>query len=162
MFGRLLRLLFALPVALIATGAAATSLSVTTPDRPESENSFVRADKAAENPPSVEVADEDQPKFPTSDDPPTDRDVQPLTRIPPEYPAECEDGASAKEIVILEFDVSLADAVKNVEVLSSSNPCFNEVSINSVKRWSFMPAKSDGGQPRWLRGVQTTITFELS
>lgn len=162
MLWRLLRFLFALPVALTATGATATTVPSPPPDRPESENGYTQAAKAAEDPPSVEVADEDQPKFPEMGYSPTDRDAQPVMRAPPEYPEECLAGAKPKETVFIEFDVPPTGKAVNLRIISSTNPCFNKAAIASIERWRYAPIMDDSGKPRWRRGVETAITFELS
>jgi protein TonB len=89
-----------------------------------------------------------------------DRDAQPLVRIPPQYPERCMQRAKAKEIVVVEFDVTPEGTTTNPRVVDSTNSCLNSAAIKSVERWKYQP-KIVENKAEWRRGVQTQVTFEL-
>lgn len=89
-----------------------------------------------------------------------DRDAQPLVRIPPQYPSQCQRTARAIETVVVEFDVTPEGAVINARVLDSTNSCFNRAAMRAVERWRYAPRVVDGNaQPRF--GVRTAIDFGM-
>lgn len=90
-----------------------------------------------------------------------DRDAQPLVRIPPQFPDRCQGRAGAEERVSLRFDVTPDGQTTNIEVVDSTNSCFNRAASRSVERWKYQPKIVDNeAQPR--RGVQTVIVFQLA
>ncbi len=90
-----------------------------------------------------------------------DRDAQPLVRIPPQYPERCMATAKPKEQVQLEFDVTPEGTTTNIRVVGSTNSCLNREAARSVERWKYQPKIVDN-KAEWRRGVQTTVTFELT
>ena len=88
-----------------------------------------------------------------------DREAQPLVRIPPEYPQKCASRHRDRETVALQFDVTPAGQVTNVDVSSSTNSCFNRAAIRSAERWKYQPKIVDG-DAAWRRGVATLIQFD--
>lgn len=90
-----------------------------------------------------------------------DRDAQPLVRIPAQYPERCMDRAKDKESVLVEFDVTPDGTTTNIRVVDSTNSCLNSAATRSVERWKYQP-KIVENKAEWRRGVQTTITFELT
>lgn len=90
-----------------------------------------------------------------------DRDAQPLVRIPPQYPERCMSRASARETVLLQFDVTPEGTTTNISVIDSSNSCLNRAASRSVERWKYQPKIVDN-KAEWRRGVQTAVTFELA
>lgn len=90
-----------------------------------------------------------------------DRDAQPLVRIQDPYPERCMARAKPKESVTVQFDVTPEGTTTNVQVVDSSDSCFNRSVIRSVERWKYQPKVVDN-TPQWRRGVQTTITYELT
>lgn len=89
-----------------------------------------------------------------------DRDAQPLVRIPPQYPQQCQRTARGTETVTVEFDVTPEGSVINARVLNSSNSCFNRAAMRAVERWRYAPRVVDGNaQPRF--GVRTAIDFGM-
>ncbi|MBT8471715.1 MAG: TonB family protein [Marinicaulis sp.] len=89
-----------------------------------------------------------------------DRDAQPLVRIPPQFPDRCQGRAGAKEIVVLQFDVTPEGQTTNIQVVDSSNSCFNRSASRSVERWKYQPKIVDN-EAQWRRGVVTQISFVL-
>jgi len=90
-----------------------------------------------------------------------DRDAQPLVRIPPQYPERCMATAKPREQVQLEFDVTPEGTTTNIRVVGSTNSCLNREAARSVERWKYQPKIVDN-KAEWRRGVQTTVTFELT
>ncbi|MEO1040667.1 MAG: energy transducer TonB [Pseudomonadota bacterium] len=89
-----------------------------------------------------------------------DRDAQPLVRVNPTGFERCIDANTGTESVALEFDVDPAGNVVNVEVIDSSDRCFNRYAVRAAERWKYQPKIVDGeAVPR--RGVRTTIRFEI-
>ncbi len=89
-----------------------------------------------------------------------DRDAQPLVRIPPQYPSQCQRTARELETVVVEFDVTPEGSVINARVLDSTNACFNRAAMRAVERWRYAPRIIDGqAQPRF--GVRTAIDFGM-
>lgn len=89
-----------------------------------------------------------------------DRDAQPLVRIPPQFPDRCQGRAGARETVVLQFDVTPEGQTTNINVVDSSNSCFNRAASRSVERWKYQPKIVDN-TAEWRRGVVTQISFVL-
>ncbi|MEQ1931654.1 MAG: energy transducer TonB [Parvularculaceae bacterium] len=90
-----------------------------------------------------------------------DFDARPLVRVPPRYPEKCMSRADDREFVLVEFDVSAEGATENIRTVKSTNGCLNGEAEKSVAKWRYQPATSNG-QPTRRKGVQTTISFELT
>lgn len=89
-----------------------------------------------------------------------DRDAQPLVRVPPQYPGQCQRTARALESVVVEFDVTPEGTVINPRVIDSTNSCFNRAAMRAVERWRYQPRVVDEvAQPRF--GVRTALDFSL-
>ncbi|GJL95471.1 MAG: protein TonB [Hyphococcus sp.] len=87
-----------------------------------------------------------------------DRDAQPLVRIPPQFPERCK-AATGGDTVLLQFDVTPEGQTANIEVVDSTNRCFNRAASRSVERWKYQPKIVDN-KAEWRRGVRTTIRFQ--
>jgi TonB family protein len=90
-----------------------------------------------------------------------DRDLIPLVRINPNYPA----GALAAKLegeVNLEFTIAENGAVKDIFVVESTAPEFEAPAITALQRWRYKPATTDDGQPVEVPGVRTIIRFQLT
>ncbi|HEX5049055.1 MAG TPA: M56 family metallopeptidase [Gammaproteobacteria bacterium] len=84
----------------------------------------------------------------------SDRDVVPLVRIAPTYPATAL--ADKREgWVKVEFTITPEGRVADVVVVESSAPDFNDPTVASVSRWMYAP------QPVERRGVQSIIRYQL-
>ncbi len=89
----------------------------------------------------------------------SDRNAQPLVRIPPQYPPRAQERGIEGSCDML-FDVSPDGTPINVQAISCTNSVFERASIRSVERWRYSPRVVDGvAQAR--RGVQTTIEFQF-
>lgn len=165
MFSRILLFLFALPVALAATAGLADAgvaipMVFTSLHPPQIKIDDPRGEKAVDEPPSVEVADEDQPKFPGFT--PSSPDESPCARISPAYPTQCMASARPRETVLVEFDVAPDGGVTNVRVVHTTNMCLNQAAATAVSSWRCEPKLDADGAPRWRKGVLTAITFQLT
>lgn len=89
-----------------------------------------------------------------------DHDAQPWVRIQESYPERCMGGASGRESVTVRFDVTPEGTTANLEIVESSNACFNQTVIKSVEQWIYIP-KTENGKPVVREGVETTITYVL-
>lgn len=87
----------------------------------------------------------------------SDRDAQPLVRIPPIMPPRAEKSGHCR----VKFDVSPEGAPFNVETTSCSSSVFKSSSIRSVQKWKYNPKILDG-RPTARKGVQSKITFRLT
>ncbi len=67
-----------------------------------------------------------------------------IERIDPVYPYSCASGAQAAETVTVSFTVTAAGRISGERVAGSTNSCFDESSLNALRRWRFEPQKVDG------------------
>lgn len=89
-----------------------------------------------------------------------DRDAQPLVRVNPTGFERCIDDDAGTELVRLRFDVDPSGNVVNVEVVDSTDRCYDRYAVRAAQRWKYQPKVVEGEQvPR--RGVETTIRFEI-
>ncbi|WP_394694155.1 energy transducer TonB [Hyphobacterium sp.] len=89
----------------------------------------------------------------------SDRDVQPLVRIPPAYPVrEAERGIEGD--CVLQFDVTTQGSPVNIQVLECASSGFARESVRAVERWRYNP-RVRNGVPEMYRGVQTRLEFNL-
>ncbi len=89
-----------------------------------------------------------------------DRDAQPLVRVPPQGFERCIGNRASTEVVALAFDVTPQGQVTNVEVVDSTDTCYNRYAVRSAEKWKYQPKIVDGEQ-QWRRGVRTTIKFQV-
>ena len=87
----------------------------------------------------------------------SDRDAQPLVRIPPIMPPRAEKSGHCK----VRFDVSPEGAPFNVVSTFCSSRVFERPSIKSVQKWKYNPKIVDG-RPVSRSGVESKITFRLA
>ena len=87
----------------------------------------------------------------------SDRDAQPLVRIPPIMPPRAEKSGHCK----VRFDVSPEGAPFNVVSTFCTQRLFERASIKSVQKWKYNPKIVDG-RPTSRSGVETKITFRLA
>lgn len=87
----------------------------------------------------------------------SDRDAQPLVRIPPVMPPRAEKSGHCK----MRFDVSPEGAPFNVVATYCTQRLFERASIKSVQKWKYNPKMQDG-RPISRSGVETKITFKLA
>ena len=87
----------------------------------------------------------------------SDRDAQPLVRIPPIMPPRADKSGHCK----VQFDVSAAGAPFNVVTTYCTSSVFKRSSIKSVQKWKYNPKIVDGLAVA-RKGVQSQITFKLT
>jgi protein TonB len=88
-----------------------------------------------------------------------DTDAVPLVRIAPDYPPR----ALARDLegqVTLEFTIGAEGTTKDIHVIESSDPIFEEPAVSAVSRWRYSPRVVDGSAVE-IVGVRAVITFEI-
>ena len=89
----------------------------------------------------------------------SDRDAQPLVRIPPQYPVRAaERGIEGR--CEFTFDVTPEGNPTNIQITSCSNSVFERDTIRAVERWRYEP-KMEDGVAQWRRGVVSSFNFSL-
>jgi len=87
----------------------------------------------------------------------SDRDAQPLVRIPPIMPPRAETSGHCK----VRFDVSPEGAPFNVVATYCTKKLFERASTKSVQKWKYNPKIVDGRSVS-RSGVESKITFRLT
>ena len=87
----------------------------------------------------------------------SDRDAQPLVRIPPIMPPRAEKSGHCR----MRFDVSPEGAPFNVNATYCTQKLFERASVKSVQKWKYNPKVVDGRTVA-RSGVETKITFRLA
>jgi protein TonB len=88
-----------------------------------------------------------------------DGDYLPVVKVEPVYPAR----ALARRLegwVLLRFTVTGSGAVRDIEVVESSDPIFESSAVDAAGRFKYRPRIIDG-QPIEVRGVLHRISFVL-
>ena len=89
----------------------------------------------------------------------SDRDVQPLVRIPPVAPSRFLEGNHSGHCKV-RFDVSPEGSPYNVNAYACTTQVLAKATTKSVRKWRFNP-KISGGRPVAMRGVENKVTFNL-
>jgi protein TonB len=91
----------------------------------------------------------------------SDRDVVPLVRVDPEYPARAKQ-QGVEGWVDLEFTISPVGTVQNPRVIGS-NPSmvFDTAALQAVRKWRYNP-KTENGVAVARTGIQVRLRFELA
>jgi len=87
----------------------------------------------------------------------SDRDAQPLVRIPPIMPTRAEKSGHCN----VKFDVSPEGQPFNVDATYCTQSLFKRASIKSVQKWKYNPKIVDGRSVA-RSGVESKITFRLT
>ena len=87
----------------------------------------------------------------------SDRDAQPLVRIPPIMPTRAEKSGHC----LVRFDVSPEGAPFNVVTTFCTQSLFERATIKSVQKWKFNPKIQDGRAVS-RSGVETKVTYRLA
>lgn len=87
----------------------------------------------------------------------SDRDAQPLVRIPPIMPPRAEKSGHCR----VRFDVSPEGQPFNVETTYCTQSLFSRASVKSVQKWKYNPKIVDGRAVS-RSGVESKITFRLT
>lgn len=89
----------------------------------------------------------------------SDRDAQPLVRIPPIFPPRFLQGDNSGYCKV-QFDVSPEGQPFNVTTTVCTNKQLKNATIKSVQKWKYNPKIQDG-RPVGRSGVRSTIRFDL-
>ncbi len=87
-----------------------------------------------------------------------DRDMVPLVRIEPNYPAQAQQ-RRLEGWVHVRFTVTGAGTVKNVRIVKSSDQVFDTAALRAVEQWKYQP-QMDAGKPV-ERETENLIRFDL-
>ena len=87
----------------------------------------------------------------------SDRDAQPLVRIPPIMPTRAEKSGHC----LVKFDVSPEGAPFNVVTTFCTQRLFERSTIKSVQKWKFNPKIQDGRAVS-RSGVENKVTYRLT
>jgi protein TonB len=89
-----------------------------------------------------------------------DRDAVPLVRIEPDYPMQARQRGQ-EGWVVLEFTISTAGTVKDVEVVASEpGSVFDRAAVQAVRKWKYNPKVVDG-KPVERSGMKVRLDFEM-
>jgi protein TonB len=89
-----------------------------------------------------------------------DRDVVPLVRIEPDYPARAAQ-RGIEGYVVVEFTITPAGTIKNARVLRAEpNGVFDAAALAAVSRWKYNP-KVENGAAVARTGVRVKLNFQL-
>lgn len=88
-----------------------------------------------------------------------DGDVQPIVRVPPQYPPRAAQ-RGLEGYVVVEFTIDTDGSVRDPKVVESSSSIFERSALRTVLRWKYRPQIVDG-EPRVRPGVRTRIEFQL-
>lgn len=87
----------------------------------------------------------------------SDRDAQPLVRIPPIMPPRAEKSGHCR----VRFDVSPEGAPFNVVATYCTQKLFERATIKSVQKWKYNPKIVDGRNVA-RKGVENKVTYRLT
>jgi len=91
----------------------------------------------------------------------SDRDIQPLVRVNPEYPARAKQ-RGIEGWVDIEFTIGPAGTVQNAQVIGANPPwVFDRAALQAVRKWRYSP-KIEDGVAVVRSGVQVRIRFDSS
>jgi protein TonB len=90
----------------------------------------------------------------------SDRDIVPLVRVDPEYPARAKQ-QGLEGWVELEFTITPVGTVADAVVIASSPSfVFDRAALQAVRKWRYNP-KTENGVAVARTGVQVRLRFEL-
>jgi len=90
----------------------------------------------------------------------SDRDVLPLVRVNPDYPAVALNRGTEGWVKV-QFSVTAAGRVRDpIIVASEPGTVFDEAALKAIARWRYNP-RVEGGVAVERVGLQTVIRFEL-
>lgn len=95
------------------------------------------------------------------DDAPPNAPATPIYQPAPEYPLACEPKEGAEQepaSVTVIFDISEYGIVENPRIKKSTNSCFNDAALETVRAWRYDPRRSGGFFAR-QENVEKTFTF---
>lgn len=91
---------------------------------------------------------------------PSDGEYLPIVKVAPVYPMRALQ-RRLEGYVIVEFAVTASGSVRNVVVVESSEPVFEEAAIEAAQKFRYKP-RVVNGEAVEVTGVQNKITFKLA
>ncbi|NNU14711.1 TonB family protein [Parvularcula sp. ZS-1/3] len=91
---------------------------------------------------------------------PVNREAIPIVTTNPQGFENCFDRGDTEHRVVVGFDISPQGEPANIEVISSTDSCFERPAKRAIQRWRFQ-AKLDQGEPVWQYGMRYTLVFQL-
>lgn len=89
----------------------------------------------------------------------SDSDVQPIVRIPPQYPVRAAE-RGVEGWVLIEFTVTETGAVVDPVIVDADPPgTFDRAARRAVVKWKYKPMMVNGKPVAWK--TQVVLTFEL-
>lgn len=89
----------------------------------------------------------------------SDSDVQPIVRVPPQYPIRAAE-RGIEGWVLIEFTVTATGSVVEPTVIDADPPnTFNRAAMRAVVKWKYKPMMVSGKPVAWK--TQVVLTFEL-
>jgi protein TonB len=90
----------------------------------------------------------------------SDRDIVPLVRIPPDYPARAQQ-RGIEGWVLVEFTITPSGTVQDPKVLDADpKGMFDDAALKSIARWKYNP-KVENGVAVERRGIRVVLRFDL-
>jgi protein TonB len=90
----------------------------------------------------------------------SDRDIVPLVRIPPDYPARAQQ-RGIEGWVLVEFTITPSGTVQEPKVLDADpKGIFDDAALKSIARWKYNP-KVENGVAVERRGIRVVLRFDL-
>jgi len=89
----------------------------------------------------------------------SDRDAQPMVRIPPQYPPRAAERGIEGSCEVT-FDVTPDGTPTNIRITRCDSSLFERSTIRAVERWRYEP-RIEGGTAVWRRGVVTRLDYNL-
>jgi protein TonB len=90
----------------------------------------------------------------------TDRDVQPIVQVHPDYPQPAI-SRGVEGWVKVQFTITATGAVKDAFVIDASpRAVFDDAALKAIARWRYNP-RIDNGTAVERVGMQTVIRFQL-
>lgn len=86
--------------------------------------------------------------------------AQPIRRVGPKGYDRCVRPLTSMEAVAVKFDVLEDGSVDDVEVLDSTDPCFEASAVAAVRRWRYEQRVVEGASVV-TQDVRTTVQFEV-
>jgi protein TonB len=89
----------------------------------------------------------------------SDSDVQPIVRVPPQYPVRAAE-RGIQGWVLIEFTVTETGSVVQPSIVDADPPnTFNRAALRAVVKWKYKPMMVSGKPVAWK--TQVVLTFEL-
>lgn len=101
------------------------------------------------------------PSGPGGELPVIDRDPTPIVSTQPTGWERCIDSDGGTHRVRLLFDITPSGETANIEIIDSTDRCFEASARRALRQWRYNP-KVVNGEPVWQYGRQATIVFETS